>query len=109
MSDATLSWEHGQVVYLHPTDCRFGGQRWWFNSPECVRRSAKLYFRRHSLFLCRRCHDLTYRSCIEGKSMTAFMAVTGAPLGLSLADVRREIAEDTRARNKWRRKRDRRP
>ena len=40
--------------------------------------------------------------------MTAFLAVTGAPLGLSVADVKREIAEDTRARNKWRRKRDRR-
>jgi hypothetical protein len=51
-----------QVVYLHSTDCRFGGQRWWFNCPECGRRCAKLYFRRHSLFLCRRCHDLRH-SC----------------------------------------------
>jgi hypothetical protein len=67
-----------------------------------------IYGGRSSMFLCRICHDLTYRSCIEGKSMTAFLAVTGAPLGLSVADVKREIAEDTRARNKWRRKRDRR-
>jgi hypothetical protein len=32
----------------------------------------------------------------------------GAQMGLSLAEVREEIAEDNRTNNKWRRKRDRR-
>jgi hypothetical protein len=99
----------GQVVYLHPTSLHFGGVRWWFSCPGCGRRCAKLHLRRGSVFQCRTCHDLTYESCIEGKSTAAFLATTGASLGLSVSEVKREIAEDTRARNKWRRKRDRRP
>jgi hypothetical protein len=42
-----------QVVYLHSTDCLFGGLRWWFNCPGCARRCAKLYGGRSSMFLCR--------------------------------------------------------
>jgi hypothetical protein len=40
--------------------------------------------------------------------MTAFLAVIGNQQGLSVSEVKRQIAQDTRARNKWRRKRDRR-
>jgi hypothetical protein len=54
------------------------------------------------------CHDLTYESCIEGKSTTAFLAEIGSRQGMSVAEVKRAIAEDGRTRNKWRRKRDRR-
>jgi carbonic anhydrase len=61
-----------------------------------------------SVFLCRICHDLTYESCIEGKSTTAFLAEMAAQLGLSVSEVKEDISEDTRTRNKWRRKRDRR-
>jgi hypothetical protein len=60
--------------YLRPTACRFGGVRWLFRCPRCGRRSAKLYLPRGSVFLCRTCHALTYESCIDGKSMTAFFA-----------------------------------
>jgi hypothetical protein len=97
-----------QVIYLHTTPCGFGGVRWWFGCPRCGRRCGKLYLRKGSVFLCRICHDLTYESCIDGKSMNTFLAERGAKLGLSAAEVKQEIAEDTRARNKWRRKRDRR-
>jgi hypothetical protein len=94
-----------QRVYLHPTPLNFGGVRWWFCCPGCRRRCAKLYLPRASAFRCRLCHDLSYQSCQEG---TASLIEIAAQLGLCLSDLKREIAEDTRARNKWRRKRDRR-
>jgi hypothetical protein len=58
--------------------------------------------------LCRVCHDLTYQSCIDGKSTTAFLAAIGAEQGMTVTEVKSAIADDTRARNKWRRKRDQR-
>ena|SRR2546422_9535406 len=99
----------GQIVSLHSTALHFGGVRWWFRCPGCRRRCAKLYHDPSSVFFCRICNDLTYESCIEGKSTTAFLAAMGAQEGLSVAEVKREIAEDTRLRNRWTRKRDRRP
>ena len=99
----------GQIVYLESTPLPFGGLRWWFRCPGCKRRCTKLYLPRGaSAFLCRECHDLTYATCIEGKSTTAFLAEIGLRQGLSLAQVKSAIGEDGRARNKWRRKRDRR-
>jgi hypothetical protein len=97
-----------QAVYLHATTLHFGGVRWWFGCPGCDRRCAKLYHRPQSLFLCRICHDLTYESCIEGKSEVAFLASFAAQKGMSAVSVKRAVADDMRARNKWRRKRDRR-
>jgi hypothetical protein len=64
-----------QVVHMDATGCRFGGVRWWFCCPKCRRRCTKLYLPRGPVFLCRICHDLTYESCIEGKSTTAFLAI----------------------------------
>jgi hypothetical protein len=97
-----------QAVYLSPTALHFGGMRWWFSCPGCRRRCAKLYLPRGSVFLCRSCHDLTYQSCIVGKSMTAFLASTAPKCGLTLSGLRQAIKEDGRARRNWRRKRDRR-
>ena len=57
-------------VRLETTPTQFGGRRWWFTCPlivrgiACTRRAGKLYLppgARH--FGCRKCHDLTYRSC----------------------------------------------
>jgi hypothetical protein len=59
-------------VRLEATPAQFGGRRWWFICPlimrrvPCNRRAGKLYLpprARH--FGCRKCHDLTYRSCQE--------------------------------------------
>ena len=99
-----------QAVHLRPTPHRFGGLRWWFACPGCWRRCAKLYLPgQASLFLCRICHDLIYTSCIEGKSMAAFLAESSRWFGLTVAELKKEIRDDTRARNRWRRRRDRRP
>lgn len=52
-------------VTLAPTDCYFGGQRWWFLCPlsiggrACNRRVGKLYFG-YGYFGCRHCLRLAY-------------------------------------------------
>lgn len=58
-----------QEMPLVPTQPNFGGRRWWFKCPmeagqrTCGCRVGKLYLpRRESLFGCRSCHRLTYRS-----------------------------------------------
>ncbi len=57
-------------IDLQPMHLHFGGLRYWFicpllvNGVACRRRVGKLYFCGR-YFGCRRCHDLTYRSCQE--------------------------------------------
>ncbi len=53
-----------QVVSITWTTCNFGGQRPWWQCPGCARRVAILYGSRR--YLCRHCHNLTYRSQCEG-------------------------------------------
>lgn len=46
------------------TRCNYGGRRPWFICPQCGRRVGKLYAG-GVYFLCRHCHNLTYRSSQE--------------------------------------------
>jgi hypothetical protein len=57
-------------VPLTTTRQRNGGVRWWFRCPlladglPCDRRVAKLYLPPQARYFgCRRCHELTYRTC----------------------------------------------
>jgi len=53
------------VICLTTTPCHLGDVRHWFecNGVRCRRRGAKLYLHpRNPVFLCRHCHDLTYKS-----------------------------------------------
>lgn len=54
--------EHQYAVALDRTPCGFGGRRVWFRCPNpgCGRRVAVLYG--GSMFACRQCHGLRYRS-----------------------------------------------
>jgi hypothetical protein len=59
-------------VRLEATPTQFGGRRWWFICPlivrgiACRRRAGKLYLPPGAKYFgCRKCHDLTYRSCQE--------------------------------------------
>lgn len=66
-SDGTGSSE--SIRYPVPvtwTPCTFGGNRPWFICPGrgCGRRVGKLYLNGR-YFLCRHCHNLTYRSYLE--------------------------------------------
>lgn len=58
-------------VSLDWTACRLGGKRPWWRCPVagCNRRVAVLYG--GSLFACRHCHDLAYRSQREGDQARA--------------------------------------
>jgi hypothetical protein len=54
---------HDYVVPVEWTPCNFGGRRPWFRCPRCDDRVGKLYLPpRGHYFLCRDCHDLSYRS-----------------------------------------------
>jgi hypothetical protein len=60
------------AVRLTTTPTQFGGKRWWFICPlkvrgeVCNRRAGKLYLPPGAKYFgCRKCHDLTYRSCQE--------------------------------------------
>ena len=64
------------TIPLTWTPCNFGGSRPWvicpgvLNGRYCGRRVAKLYLQR-GYFLCRYCHDLTYRSRQDSDQMGA--------------------------------------
>ncbi len=57
-------------VRLEATPTQFNGRRWWFICPlwvrgvACNRRAGKLYLPPGAKYFgCRKCHNLTYRSC----------------------------------------------
>jgi hypothetical protein len=59
-------------VRLEATPTQFAGWRWWFTCPlivrgiPCRRRAGKLYLPPGTKYFgCRKCYDLTYRSCQE--------------------------------------------
>jgi len=59
-------------VLLEATPTNFDGQRWWFTCPmvvegiPCEGRVGKIYLPPGAKYFgCRKCHNLTYRSCQE--------------------------------------------
>jgi hypothetical protein len=54
------------IVLITRTRCNYGGSRPWFECPQCKRRVAKLYSGGH-YFLCRHCHNITYKSRSQQK------------------------------------------
>ena len=50
---------NGQVICFAKTACTFGGFRHWFRCPDCDRRCASLYRKKHH-FTCRICHRFKY-------------------------------------------------
>ena len=71
-------------IHLQSTPTQFGGERWWFTCPlivggvACNRRAGKLHLPPGARYFgCRKCHDLTYRSCQEAhqsERMVMFIA-----------------------------------
>jgi hypothetical protein len=83
-------------VRLTTTRSRLGGLRWWFVCPlavnglGCERRVGKLYLPpRGHYFGCRRCHNLTYRSCQESHKDDALLRMLAINMGCDVATVRR--------------------
>lgn len=53
------------VVRIVSTAPNYGGVRYWFECPQCERHCLAVYmptYQGYTRFLCRHCHDLTYRS-----------------------------------------------
>ncbi len=57
----TQNFDYLQSIYLEETKQPFGGSRLWLKCPDCDRRCNKLYWHQ-SLFSCRVCLGLSYRS-----------------------------------------------
>jgi len=74
---------HNYEVLIETTPCNYGGDRWWFLCPICFRRCRIIYQPPgQSVFACRICHDLSYRSRQEGKNY--FSMIVEAALNLPL-------------------------
>jgi hypothetical protein len=72
------------LICLDTTPTQFGGKRWWFTCPlisrgvACYRRVGKLYLPPGAKYFgCRKCHDLTYRSCQEAHQAERVFARMG--------------------------------
>ena len=81
-------WHDGEDVQipvrLQTTSTQFGGERWWFTCPlivdgvACNRRADKLHLPPGAKYFgCRKCHDLTYRSCQEAHRDERLLARIG--------------------------------
>jgi hypothetical protein len=63
--DGSLQMVNGQTLRLTTTRPHWGGERFWFRC-ECGRRSGRLYLPTgETVFRCRPCYELTYRSAQE--------------------------------------------
>ncbi len=94
-------------VYLTTTPLPWGGLRWWFICPltlngcSCGRRVGKLYLPPGGRYFgCRRCYDLTYRSCQDSHRFDELYAAIGARRGLSARDVARLLSRNRRGRKR---------
>lgn len=78
------SGEVHEPVSFQKTYPYFGGVRWWFTCPVCKRRVGKLYLPvKARLFGCRRCHNLTYKSCQESKKKNLLYILIADSIGIT--------------------------
>ncbi len=70
-----------QDISLVTTRLYGGGSRFWFACPNCRRRVGRLHLPHgKNYFLCRRCYNLTYRSCQESHAFDWFFLKADIPL-----------------------------
>ncbi len=79
-------------VFLTKTYPNFGGFRYWFRCPSCVKRVRKLYCAPGSrYFLCRICQNLTYTSCRDSHQFDALFAHIAANTGFTPEQVKKAL------------------
>ncbi len=67
----------------------FNGSRFLFKCPSCYARVANLYLPNGALyFRCRRCYNLTYRSCNESGKFDSLNRYIASNLGVPVEQVR---------------------
>jgi len=86
-----------ELIALQTTQPHYGGARWWFTCPltmgevSCERRMGKLFLSPGALYFgCRRCYDLTYRSCQESH-LALYKWVAEQVPGMTEKQVRRTL------------------
>ncbi len=70
--------KHKDYSYIIPIDkqpCNYGGFRYFFKCPLCQRRMRILYFAQQSIFLCRKCLNLSYETqCLRPTKRYEYMS-----------------------------------
>jgi hypothetical protein len=96
----------GYPVEMDTTPCNFGGVRWWFRCPSCRskkqdgNRCGKLYLPPTGIrYLCRDCHDLTYRSCQESNEPGRLERMIAERSGYEATRIKRALDGSWRRRN----------
>jgi hypothetical protein len=91
--------DYAYYVWIEPTSCYFGGERWWFNCPECHRRCRILYKPYYAhVFKCRLCYNLTYQS--QQKGITKAGALIRA--AIELPELRHRLYQTRSAKERER-------
>lgn len=54
--------KHSYTIPIEKLSCNYGGFRYYFKCPLCQKRMRILYFAEKSIFLCRKCLNLSYES-----------------------------------------------
>ena len=78
--------DYSYLVRTATTRCHFGGRRFWLRCParSCGRRVGKLYLPPHGrYYLCRHCHQLSYRSRQEHRKYDPLWRLLGAESNLT--------------------------
>jgi len=74
----TLHSPLNQDISLVTTELPWGGKRYWFSCPNCMRRVGRLHLPPgESHFFCRGCYDLTYMTCQESHKFDWFFGQIG--------------------------------
>lgn len=79
--------ESVQEIKVEFTRICSGGLRPWLFCPKCSRRGTRLYMPPdESQFLCRDCHDLTYRSAQATRRVNIVDKIAAAQLGVTVSE-----------------------
>ncbi len=84
-----------QQIRLTTTKPNYGGERWWFTCPRCLRRTPQLHLANNSYrFACRVCQDLSYESAQTSRGRSqSFFRLVAAENGCSMRAARRIFRE----------------
>jgi hypothetical protein len=86
-----------QAIVLVSTRQPNGGERYWFLCPaiNCSQRCTKLYLPPgRKIFACRKCHNLTYKSCNESHQLDWFYRRIANDSGISYSFVKNVWAKE---------------
>jgi len=82
-----------ESISLSRQKTNFGGSRFLFLCPGCIRRTAILYLPSGGIyFRCRICYRLTYRSCNDSHKFDAMFANLAQSTGIPISEVKNALS-----------------